>query len=194
MVALRKSGSKGALAGSTVVELVGARNELRKIQREIGRVNSRTQIDHLMRIRKKIASQIEQLEALLSKKSPKPDPLDLRIFQAICRSFGVYGQGVAESVLRKFEYESGLESLEIINNASVFCKCVESVFGRQSSKEIVNSFLFEISDEFGLQLSKRSDLSDAIKIARASVPMLEFDDEREEARVTQGKKSANILG
>jgi hypothetical protein len=70
MVELRKDSSKGALAGSTVVELVTARNELRKIQREIGRVNSRTQIDHLMKNRKKIVSQIEQLEALLSKKSP----------------------------------------------------------------------------------------------------------------------------
>jgi hypothetical protein len=97
----------------------------------------------------------------------------------------VYGHGVAESVLRKFEYESGHESLEIVNNPTVFCKCVESVFGRQSSKEIVNSFLFEISDEFGLQLSKRSDLSDAIKIARASVPQLEFEDEQERARLTQ---------
>ena len=180
---MQKGNPKKGPSSSAAVELVNARNELRKVQREIGRVNSRPQIEHLMKNRKLIVSRIDELEAILSKKSPRLDPLDMRIFQAICGSFGMYGQGVQDSIFRKFEYETGHESLKIIDKPEEFTKCIEKVFGRHSSKEIVNSILFEISNEFGIQLSKKSDLSDAIRLARASVPKLEHEDD-ETSRMT----------
>jgi hypothetical protein len=158
-----------------VIDLVEARDELRKVQREIGRVNSKTQIDHLMKNRKDILARVDELEAVLEKRMRKSDSLDLRIFQTIHRAFAIYGRGVTESLFRKFEYDYELEPLEIVNHPETFRKCVEKLFGKRSSKEIVSSILFEICNEFGLQLSNRSDLADAIRIARASIPKLEYE-------------------
>ena len=91
--------SRRASISSTVIALVKAKDDLRMIQREIGRVNSKTQIDHLMKNRMEILARIAELEALLARKIPKPDPLDLRIFQAIHRALAIYGHGVSESIL-----------------------------------------------------------------------------------------------
>ena len=47
------------------------------------------------------------------------------------------------------------------------------MLGKNSSKKIQNDVLFEISNEFELQLSKKAKVSDAIKIARSGMRMVE---------------------
>ena len=180
--------SRRTSISSTIVALVQARDDLRMIQREIGRVNSKTQIGHLMKNRTNILSRIAELEALLAKRIPKPEPLDLRIFQAIHRALGMYGHGVSESVLNKFEFESELQPLEIVNQPEAFCRCIEKVFGKRSSHDIVNSIVFEICNEFGLQLSSRSNLADAIRIARASMPILEYGEALRESTTYRSRQ------
>ncbi len=165
----RKTKSGKSVLGGLVVELVDTQDELRKIQREIGRMNNRTQIEYLMKNRQNLLTRFESLKLEVTKKIPDFDPVDLRIFQCIYRVLSVYGKSVCESILWSFECEAKVQPLRIVDYPATFIACVGKTFGKRSSKEIENTMLFEICNEFGLQLSRRASLGDAIKLVKSSV-------------------------
>jgi len=160
-------------AGKIVVDLVVTLDELRKVQREVGKVNNKTQVLYLMKNRKMLLSRAESLKTEISKNIPDLDPLDIRFFQCFYRVLQFYGRGISESILWSFECETGHQPHNVVNYPETFFTCVEKMLGKSSSKKIQNDVLFEISNEFELQLSKKAKVSDAIKIARSGMRMVE---------------------
>lgn len=156
-------------AGKLVIDLVQTLDELRKVQREVGKVNSRTQVRYLMRNKQILLSRAESIRVEISKRMPDSNPLDIRFFQCFYSVLQIYGRGISESILWSFESETGHRPHEAVNHPDIFFRCVEKMLGKRSSEKIENDILFEISNEFELQLSKRATVSDAIKIARSSL-------------------------
>ena len=156
-------------AGKLVIELADSLDELGKIRREIGLMNNKTQIQYLMINRQNLLARVESTTAELKSKIPNYDPIDLRLFQCIHRVLKVYGRGVSESILWSFECETGLQPLDVVNHPEAFFTCVEKMLGKKSAKKVESNILFEISNEFGMQLSSNSKTSDAIRIARISL-------------------------
>lgn len=154
-----------------MIDLAEAQDKLRKIQREIGRMNNRTQIGYLMKNRDDLLKNVETKKALLFRKIDL-DPLELEIFRTICRALSVYGRGVIESVILTFERESGKQSLEISENAVSFRRCLQKVFGRSSARKIESTIVFEISNEFGLLVSSKTTLPEAINIVKSNTSKL----------------------
>ncbi|MGI0092290.1 MAG: hypothetical protein ACREBS_11335 [Nitrososphaerales archaeon] len=152
-----------------VLELIDDLDQLRVIRLEIGRMNNKTQIQYLMKKRQELLLIVKSLNDELSHRIPQTDPIEIRIFRSIHRALAVYGRGISESILLSFEYQTGSPPLEIVNRPKVFYSCVEKVFGTKSSRKIEQAILFEISQEFELQLSKRAVLVDAIRMARSSM-------------------------
>ena len=138
--ALNHKSVKAPLA-HLVIDLAEAQEKLRKIQREIGRMNSKTQIGYLMKTREDIMKTVESKKSLLSNKIDL-EPLDLEIFRAIYRALSVYVRSVIESVIMSFERESGDQPLGISENAETFLKCLQKVFGRSSSRKIESTIVF----------------------------------------------------
>jgi hypothetical protein len=156
-------------ASKLVVELADALDELGKIRREIGLMNNKTQIQYLMANRQNLLARVEMMRAKLKSKIPNYNPIDLRLFQCIHRVLKVYGRGVSESVLWSFECDTGRQPLDVVNYTESFFTCVEKMLGKKSAKKVENNILFEISNEFAMQLSSNSNTSDAIRIARTSL-------------------------
>lgn len=161
---MQKTG-KSALA-LLVIDLAEAQDKLRKVQREIGRMNNKTQIGFLMKSREELIANVESKRALLERKIERTNALSIEIFEVIYRVLSVYGRSVVESVIFTFERESGKQPLEIMENVEAFRKCLQKVFGRSSSKKIESTVIFEICNEFGMLVSSKTTLSDAIRIAR----------------------------
>ena len=134
-------------------------------------MNNKTQIGYLMKLREELLKSVESKRHLLARRVDL-DPLDLEIFRSIYRALSVFGRSVIESVILTFERETGKQPLEISGNADSFRKCLQKVFGRSSSKKIESTIVFEISNEFGMIVSSKSTLSDAIGIARANISKL----------------------
>ena len=159
--------------GKLVIDLVQTLDELRKVQREVGKVNSRTQVQYLMKNKQILLSRAERIRVEISKRIPDSDPLDIKFFQCFYSVLQIYGRGISASILWSFESETGHQPHEAVNHPDTFFRCVEKMLGKRSSKKIENDTLFEISNEFGLQLSKKATVSDAIRIARSSVTVVE---------------------
>jgi hypothetical protein len=154
--------------GRLVVDLVDKLDEIQKIHREIGRVNSKTQVEYLMKNRENLLAKAEDMKARLASKVPDYDPISLRFFQCFYNVLRIYGRGVCESILWSFECE-GHQPLDVVNFHDNFFVCVGKVLGKKSSKRIESEVLLEISNEFGMQLSSRANISDAFRIARSSL-------------------------
>lgn len=137
-------------------------------------MNSKTQIDFLMKIREDLIKTIESKRDILARKVDL-DPLDLEIFSAIYRVLSIYGRNVIESVISTLERDSGFQPLEISDNTESFRKCLQKVFGRGSSRKIESTIVFEISNEFGMIVSSKTTLSDVISIAKANTSKLHPD-------------------
>jgi len=160
-------------AGKLVIDLVQTLDELRKVQREVGKVNSRTQVEYLMRNKQILLSRAEWIRVEISERIPDSDPLDVRFFQCFYSVLQIYGRGISESILWSFQSETGHQPYKVVNHPDTFFRCVEKMLGKRSSKKIESDILFEISNEFGLQLSKKATVSDAMKIARSSTTVVE---------------------
>ncbi len=163
-------------AGRLVVELVDSLDELGKIRREIGLMNNKTQIQYLMANRQNLLARVESMTAELKRKIPNYDPIDLKLFQCIHRVLKVYGRGVSESILWSFESETGHQPLDVVNHPEAFFACVEKMLGKRSARKVESNILFEISNEFGMQLSNNANTADAIRIARISLKHLAEDE------------------
>jgi hypothetical protein len=88
-----------------------------------------------------------------------------------------YGRGVSESILWSFESQSGRQPLDLVDHSEAFFTCVEKMLGKRSAKKVEDNILFEISNEFGMQLSSDSNTADAIRIARISLKHFAEDED-----------------
>lgn len=178
---MSKRPTDAASGGRLILDLVDSLDQLRVIQREIGRMNNKTQIQYLMKKRQDLLMKVKSVNDELKRRVPRIDSIDLRVFQSIYHALGLYGRGVTESILLSFEYETGFLPLEIVNQPKAFYECVEKVFGKKSSKKVENAILSEISREYGLQLSKKTNLSEAIRMARTIM----YEQSAQEGKIEQ---------
>jgi len=169
--------AKAHFSGKLVIELADSLDELEEIRREIGLMNNKTQIQYLMLNRQNLLARVESMKAELKSKIPNYDPIDLRLFQCIHRVLKRYGRGVSESILWSFESQSGHQPLDLVDHSEAFFTCVEKMLGRRSAKKVESNILFEISNEFGMQLSSDSNTADAIRIARISLKHFAEDED-----------------
>ncbi|MGA2874266.1 MAG: hypothetical protein ABSE82_01895 [Nitrososphaerales archaeon] len=169
--------AKAHFSGKLVIELADSLDELEEIRREIGLMNNKTQIQYLMLNRQNLLARVESMTAEVKSKIPNYDPIDLRLFQCIHRVLKGYGRGVSESILWSFESQSGGQPLDLVDHSEEFFTCVEKMLGRRSAKKVESNILFEISNEFGMQLSSDSNTADAIRIARISLKHFAEDED-----------------
>lgn len=135
-------------------------------------MNNKTQIQYLMDKRKSLLSRIESIKSELARKIPNYDPIDLRLFECVYRVLVGYGRGVSDSILWTFEGESGHQLPDLVNYPESFFSCVSKILGKQSAKKVESSVIFEICNEYGMQLSRSATISDAIRIAKTSLKRL----------------------
>ncbi len=155
-----------------IVNLVGAQEQVRKIQLEVGRMSSKTQIQYLMKSRQGLLLSIESMKNELQKKLPNSDQVDLGLFQCVYRVLERYGQSVIDSIFWSFEYEYGHHPLDVLNYPEKFFRCVGKILGIQSAKSLESTVVFEISNEFGTIVQKHANTLSIIKSTKSKLKSL----------------------
>jgi hypothetical protein len=154
-----------ASTGGMILELVDLLDQSRVLQREISHLNSRVQIQFLMKRRQDLLSKAKSLGDELERRIPGIDRVQLRVFQTIYHALEIYGHGVTKSILMSFQYETGFLPIDVVNQPRAFYKCIEKVLGKKPSKKVEQTILMELSHEFEMQLSRKSNLGDALRMA-----------------------------
>ncbi len=150
-----------------VLDILDARNRMRKLEREINKSHDKDQISMRMATRKKLLAEISTLQSEIANRIPEADTLHLRIFSSICKGLEIYGKGIMESMLWSFESETGQAPIAIVNYPRAFLDCIRKIFGEMSAKRIESALAFQIGQDFKLQLSKSTDLARAILLAKS---------------------------